>query len=85
VKDRLSAAARDKLAQTTKDKQVKAERKRKAAMFLTMLRSSNTPQPNHGVDDTGTDAHGLGKGHIIIGILKIPDGFRSRLYSPTCK
>ena len=36
--DRLASAAKDKLLQTNKDKQVQAERKRKAAMFINMLK-----------------------------------------------
>ncbi|XP_064646531.1 splicing factor, suppressor of white-apricot homolog [Lineus longissimus] len=40
IKDRLAMAARDKLAQTSKEKQMQAARKRKAAMFINMLKSS---------------------------------------------
>ncbi len=40
LKDKLAIAARDKLASTNKEKLVQAERKRKAAMFAAMLKSS---------------------------------------------
>ncbi|XP_064612276.1 splicing factor, suppressor of white-apricot homolog isoform X2 [Liolophura sinensis] len=41
LKDRLALAAREKLAQASKEEQIKAERKRKAAMFITLLKSGN--------------------------------------------
>lgn len=49
LKDRLALAAREKLAQATKEKQLQAERKRKAALFINMLKSSNqlVPQGNN--------------------------------------
>ena len=40
LKDKLAAAARGKLTQANKEKQIQMERKRKAAMFLSMLKSS---------------------------------------------
>ncbi|KAK3084142.1 hypothetical protein FSP39_008921 [Pinctada imbricata] len=44
LKDRLAQGAREKLAQASKEKQIQAERKRKAAMFLNMLKSCNPTQ-----------------------------------------
>ncbi|XP_048753433.2 splicing factor, suppressor of white-apricot homolog isoform X2 [Ostrea edulis] len=41
LKDKLAHAAREKLVQTSREKQMQAERKRKAAMFINMLRSCN--------------------------------------------
>ena len=40
LKDKLAVAARDKLVQVAKENQLKAERKKKAAKFLQMLKSS---------------------------------------------
>uniref|UniRef100_A0A1Q3FCK9 Putative splicing factor suppressor of white-apricot n=1 Tax=Culex tarsalis TaxID=7177 RepID=A0A1Q3FCK9_CULTA len=37
IKDKLTAAAREKLAAITKDKQLQLERKKKASMFLSMM------------------------------------------------
>ncbi|XP_026153015.1 splicing factor, suppressor of white-apricot homolog isoform X2 [Mastacembelus armatus] len=48
LEDRLAAAAREKLAQASKEskeKQLQAERKRKAALFLQTLRSPFTGEP----------------------------------------
>ncbi|XP_062614168.1 splicing factor, suppressor of white-apricot homolog isoform X2 [Saccostrea cucullata] len=42
LKDKLAQAAREKLVQTSREKQMQAERKRKAAMFINMLRSCNS-------------------------------------------
>ncbi|XP_071093718.1 splicing factor, suppressor of white-apricot homolog isoform X1 [Haliotis cracherodii] len=42
LKDRLANAAREKLAQASKEKQVQAERKRKAAMFINLLKIKPT-------------------------------------------
>jgi hypothetical protein len=39
LKDRLAASAREKLSQVDKEKQIKAERKKKAAMFINLLKS----------------------------------------------
>ncbi|XP_041347938.1 splicing factor, suppressor of white-apricot homolog isoform X2 [Gigantopelta aegis] len=39
-KDRLAAVAREKLTQANKEKQMQAERKRKAAMFINQLKAS---------------------------------------------
>lgn len=41
LRDKMAHAAREKLAQTSREKQMQAERKRKAAMFINMLRSCN--------------------------------------------
>lgn len=48
LEDRLAAAAREKLAQASKEskeKQLQAERKRKAALFLQTLRSPIAGEP----------------------------------------
>lgn len=48
LEDRLAAAAREKLAQASKEskeKQLQAERKRKAALFLQTLRTPHTGEP----------------------------------------
>lgn len=48
LEDRLAAAAREKLAQASKEskeKQLQAERKRKAALFLQTLRSPLCGEP----------------------------------------
>lgn len=48
LEDRLAVAAREKLAQASKEskeKQLQAERKRKAALFLQTLRSPHTGEP----------------------------------------
>ena len=57
LKDRLAAAAREKLAQTSKEKQLQAERKRKAAMFLTMLKGTAPDKADASATDNG--AHRL--------------------------
>ncbi|XP_053376315.1 splicing factor, suppressor of white-apricot homolog isoform X2 [Mercenaria mercenaria] len=41
LKDRLAASAREKLSQVDKEKQIKAERKKKAAMFINLLKSQS--------------------------------------------
>lgn len=49
LEDRLAAAAREKLAQASKEskeKQLQAERKRKAALFLQTLRSPFPGEPD---------------------------------------
>lgn len=49
LEDRLAAAAREKLAQASKEskeKQLQAERKRKAALFLQTLRSPLAGEPD---------------------------------------
>ncbi|XP_029652984.1 splicing factor, suppressor of white-apricot homolog isoform X1 [Octopus sinensis] len=53
LKDRLALAAREKLSQATKEKQLQAERKRKAALFINMLKSSNqlVTNPNNSDKD----------------------------------
>ena len=38
LKDKIAVAARDKLAASTKEKQLQAERKKKAALFINLLR-----------------------------------------------
>ena len=42
MRDRIAASAREKLSQVDKEKQLQAERKRKAAMFINLLKSNNT-------------------------------------------
>ncbi|KAK3596315.1 hypothetical protein CHS0354_014800 [Potamilus streckersoni] len=54
LKDRLAAAAREKLSQADKEKQLQAERKKKAAMFINMLKSTNQ-QLGQGSGDPGMD------------------------------
>ncbi|KAL3856461.1 hypothetical protein ACJMK2_011217 [Sinanodonta woodiana] len=54
LKDRLAAAAREKLSQTDKEKQLQAERKKKAAMFINMLKSTNQ-QLGQGSGEQGMD------------------------------
>lgn len=44
LRDKLAAAARDKMSQVTqhtKEKELQAERKKRAAMFINMLKSKN--------------------------------------------
>lgn len=55
--DRLAAAAREKLARESKERQLQAQRKRKAAMFINMLKDiDGTTAPNSGAGATGTGA-----------------------------
>ena len=42
MRDRIAASAREKLSQVDKEKQLQAERKRKVAMFINLLKSNNT-------------------------------------------
>ena len=42
MRDRIAASAREKLSQVDKEKQIQAERKRRAAMFINMLKSNDT-------------------------------------------
>jgi len=54
LRDKLAAAARDKLAHAAKEKQLQAERKRKAAMFISMLKGgAAAAQPNTEVQPPG--------------------------------
>lgn len=41
VRDRLAASAREKLSQVDKEMQIKMERKKKAAMFINLLKSKD--------------------------------------------
>ncbi len=43
IKDKLARSARERLAQSSKDRQLQTERKRKAAMFINMLKESKQP------------------------------------------
>ncbi|KAK2181752.1 hypothetical protein NP493_383g04028 [Ridgeia piscesae] len=55
LRDKLAAAARDKLAHAAKEKQLQAERKRKAAMFISMLKGgAAAAQPNTEVQPPGS-------------------------------
>ncbi|XP_060067349.1 splicing factor, suppressor of white-apricot homolog isoform X2 [Ylistrum balloti] len=64
LKDRMAAAAREKLVQANKEKQMQAERKRKAAMFINMLKSTNvaasssssTPDDQRDMEESGGTA-----------------------------
>ncbi len=51
AEDRLANAAREKLSQASKEKQVQAERKRKAAMFINLLKNKPTS-----TDESSRDA-----------------------------
>lgn len=42
LKDKLALAAREKLSKASREKQIQAERKRKAAMFINMLKSTKS-------------------------------------------
>ncbi|XP_033747378.1 splicing factor, suppressor of white-apricot homolog isoform X2 [Pecten maximus] len=60
LKDKMAAAAREKLVQANKEKQMQAERKRKAAMFINMLKSTNVvastasaADDQHDMDESG--------------------------------
>ncbi|XP_017755130.1 PREDICTED: protein suppressor of white apricot isoform X1 [Eufriesea mexicana] len=44
IKDKLVAAARDKLAATSRERQLQLERKKKAAAFLSQIQSSGLPK-----------------------------------------
>lgn len=44
IKDKLVAAARDKLAATSRERQLQLERKKKAAAFLSQIQSSSLPK-----------------------------------------
>lgn len=57
LKDRLALAAREKLAQATKEKQLQAERKRKAALFINMLKSSNQLLPHSNNSENAEGDH----------------------------
>lgn len=48
LKDRLAASAREKLSQVDKEKQIKAERKKKAALFINLLKSKNVTDQEEG-------------------------------------
>ncbi|XP_026668451.1 splicing factor, suppressor of white-apricot homolog isoform X2 [Ceratina calcarata] len=55
IKDKLVAAARDKLAATSKERQLQLERKKKAAVFLSQIQSSSLSRSN---PSTTTSGHG---------------------------
>ena len=56
VKDKLAHAARDKLAQAKRENQLKAERKRKAAMFINMLKTSQPTSATAKQEETTADS-----------------------------
>lgn len=55
IKDKLVAAARDKLAATSRERQLQLERKKKAAAFLSQIQSSGLSKTS------GTSSHGFRK------------------------
>ncbi|XP_069136279.1 splicing factor, suppressor of white-apricot homolog isoform X1 [Argopecten irradians] len=67
LKDRMAAAAREKLVQANKEKQMQAERKRKAAMFINMLKSTNVGSSNPAADDQMNESGGTGSADTPIG------------------
>lgn len=68
LKDRLALAAREKLAQATKEKQLQAERKRKAALFINMLKSSNQLLPHSNNSENAEGDH-LEIGELFLYII----------------
>jgi len=44
MRDRIAASAREKLSQVDREAQMKLERKRKAAMFINLLKNKNNPE-----------------------------------------
>lgn len=50
----MAHAAREKLSQSGKEKQMQAERKRKAAMFINMLKSTNKALSSQSAGDVST-------------------------------
>ena len=60
-KDRISNAAREKVAQASREKQLQAERKRRAAMFINMLKGSGpATAPPPGSATIGSQGGGAG-------------------------
>ncbi|KAK7462102.1 hypothetical protein BaRGS_00038474 [Batillaria attramentaria] len=58
LKDKLAVAARDKLATATREKQLQAERKRKASMFIKLLKIvKDSPMPEDGAASEGDVKH----------------------------
>ena len=53
MRDRIAASAREKLSQVDKEKQLQAERKRKAAMFINMLKGGNSDSGSGVANDIG--------------------------------
>ena len=53
MRDRIAASAREKLGQVDKEKQLQAERKKRAAMFINMLKGSNTDGGGAQTNDKG--------------------------------
>lgn len=67
--DRLAAAAREKLAQASKEskeKQLQAERKRKAALFLQTLRSPLTSEPESKRAELDLPVHEVLQGASVV-------------------
>lgn len=46
LKDKLANAVKERLSQTTRERQLQQERKKKAAMFLNLIKSSQTSEPS---------------------------------------
>ncbi|XP_021374796.1 splicing factor, suppressor of white-apricot homolog isoform X1 [Mizuhopecten yessoensis] len=67
LKDRMAAAAREKLVQANKEKQMQAERKRKAAMFINMLKSTNVTTSTTSAADDQRDMEESGSTGTPIG------------------
>ena len=60
LKDKLALAAREKLSKASREKQIQAERKRKAAMFINMLKStksSDKEDSKSGSTPSGSRSH----------------------------
>ena len=53
MRDRIAASAREKLGQVDKEKQLQAERKKRAAMFINMLKGSNADGGGTQTNDKG--------------------------------
>ena len=46
LKDKLANAVKERLSQTNRERQLQQERKKKAAMFLNLIKSSQTTEPS---------------------------------------
>lgn len=60
--DRLAAAAREKLARESKERQLQAQRKRKAAMFINMLKDIDGALGTSATAGTTAPAEDVGTG-----------------------
>lgn len=61
IKDKLAAAARDKLASNSRERALQIERKKKAAMFLSQIQAPTRPQPIIEIrsDDMDDEIHSI--------------------------